>query len=45
MFLSIKPKIGSVVQVFTIGAMIQMFQLAERVPTDTWSGNTFGDQL
>jgi len=29
---------GGVVQVFTNGCMIQVFQLAERVPTGAWSG-------
>jgi len=29
---------GSVVQVFTTGAMVQVFLLAHSVPTDTWRG-------
>ena len=41
----VEPTIGSVVQVFTTGAMVQMFQLAKSVPTDTWSGNTDGQQI
>jgi hypothetical protein len=30
---------GTVVQVFTTGAMVQVFLLARNVPTQTWSGN------
>jgi uncharacterized protein YbcI len=41
----VEPTIGSVVQVFTTGAMVQMFQLAKSVPTDTWSGNTNGQLI
>lgn len=41
----VEPTIGSVVQVFTTGAMVQMFQLARNVPTDTWSGNGHGEEL
>lgn len=41
----VEPTIGSVVQVFTTGAMVQMFQLAKNVPTDTWSGNKEGQQI
>jgi uncharacterized protein YbcI len=41
----VEPTIGSVVQVFTTGAMVQMFQLAHGLPTDTWSGSGNGDQL
>ncbi len=41
----VEPTIGSVVQVFTTGAMVQVFQLARNVPTDTWSGNTDGEQV
>ena len=40
----VEPTIGSVVQVFTTGSMVQMFQLAKSVPTDTWSGSTDGEQ-
>ncbi len=29
---------GIAVQVFTTGTMVQVFQLARSVPTDTWSG-------
>jgi uncharacterized protein YbcI len=41
----VEPTIGSVVQVFTTGAMVQMFQLAHGLPTDTWSGSGNGEQL
>ncbi len=41
----VEPTIGSVVQVFTTGAMVQMFQLAKNVPTDTWSGDKDGQQI
>jgi uncharacterized protein YbcI len=30
---------GAVVQIFTTGTMVQVFQLSGNVPTDTWSGN------
>jgi hypothetical protein len=40
----VEPSIGSAVQVFTTGSMVQMFQLAYSVPADTWSGNAFGEQ-
>ncbi len=40
----IEPIIGSVVQVFTTGEMVQVFQLAHNVPTDTWSENTNGKE-
>ncbi len=41
----VEPTIGSVVQVFTTGAMVQMFQLTQSVPTDTWSGNADGERV
>jgi uncharacterized protein YbcI len=41
----VEPTIGSVVQVFTTGAMVQVFQLAKNVPTDTWSGDKDGQQI
>jgi uncharacterized protein YbcI len=40
----VEPTVGSVVQVFTTGAMVQMFQLAKSVPTDTWSGSGNGQE-
>jgi uncharacterized protein YbcI len=30
---------GTVVQVFTTGAMVQVFLLAQSIPAQTWSGN------
>jgi uncharacterized protein YbcI len=33
---------GTVVQVFTTGAMVQVFLLAHRIPTETWSGSGNG---
>jgi uncharacterized protein YbcI len=41
----VEPTIGSVVQVFTTGAMVQMFQLSRDMPTDSWSGHTNGERL
>lgn len=41
----VEPTIGSVVQVFTTGTMVQVFQLVHNVPTDTWSGNSDGKQV
>jgi uncharacterized protein YbcI len=41
----VKPTIGSVAQVFTTGTMVQMFQLAQSVPTDTWCGNANGERI
>ena len=35
----VEPTSGTVVQVFTTGNMVQVFQLSQSVPTDTWSGN------
>src|SRR5690606_1380837 len=40
----VEPTIGSVVQVFTSGAMVQMFQMAQGLPTDSWSSNGNGAQ-
>ena len=34
----IETTTGTVVQVFTIGLVMQVFQLAQRVPADAWSG-------
>ena len=34
----VEPTSGTVVQVFTTGNMVQVFQLSQSVPTDTWSG-------
>jgi uncharacterized protein YbcI len=41
----VEPAIGTVVQVFTTGTMVQVFQLAHSVPADNWSGNGKGEQL
>jgi uncharacterized protein YbcI len=35
----IEPASGAVVQAFTTGNVVQVFQLAGSVPTDTWSGS------
>jgi uncharacterized protein YbcI len=35
----VEPTTGTVVQVFTNGTMVQVFQLAQSVPADNWSGN------
>jgi uncharacterized protein YbcI len=40
----VEPTIGSVVQVFTTGTMVQVFQLVHNVPTDTWNGNGSSEQ-
>jgi uncharacterized protein YbcI len=34
----VEPASGTVVQVFTSGTMVQVFQLAWKVPSETWSG-------
>jgi uncharacterized protein YbcI len=35
----VEPTTGAVVQAFTTGNVVQVFQLSGSVPTDTWSGN------
>jgi uncharacterized protein YbcI len=40
----VEPMTGSMMQVFTTGTMVQMFQLAHGLPTDTWSGTGDGEQ-
>lgn len=40
----IEPASGSVVQAFTTGTMVQVFQLAGAVPTETWSESRTGDE-
>jgi uncharacterized protein YbcI len=35
----IDPATGAVVQAFTTGDVVQVFQLAGSIPPDTWSGN------
>ena len=39
----VEPTTGAVVQAFTTGNVVQVFQLAGSVPTETWSGNGRGD--
>ena len=36
----IEPLTGTVIQVFTSGTVVQIFRLAESVPSDTWSGSS-----
>ncbi len=38
----VEPVTGAVVQAFTTGNVVQVFQLIGSVPTETWSG--YGDQ-
>jgi uncharacterized protein YbcI len=40
----VEPATGAVVQVFTSGNVVQVFQLVGSVPTETWSGNGPGDR-
>jgi uncharacterized protein YbcI len=35
----LEPTSGAVVHAFTTGAVVQVFQLAGSVPTETWRGN------
>jgi len=35
----VEPASGAVVQAFTTGAVVQVFQLAGSAPTETWNGN------
>jgi uncharacterized protein YbcI len=39
----VEPVTGAVVQAFTTGNVVQVFQLVGSVPTETWSGNGPGD--
>ncbi len=39
----VEPVTGAVVQVFTTGNVVQVFQLVGSVPTQIWSGNGPGD--
>jgi len=34
----VEPTTGAVVHAFTTGTMVQVFQLAQTVPADTWNG-------
>jgi uncharacterized protein YbcI len=40
----VEPATGAVVQVFTSGNVVQVFQLVGSVPTETWSGDGPGDR-
>jgi uncharacterized protein YbcI len=40
----VEPATGTVVQVFTSGAMVQVFLLAHGIATETWRGNGQGNQ-
>jgi uncharacterized protein YbcI len=40
----VEPATGAVVQAFTTGNVVQVFQLVGSVPTETWSGKGPGDQ-
>jgi uncharacterized protein YbcI len=40
----IEPTSGTVVKVFTTGAVVQVFLLASDVPADSWSGNELCNQ-
>ena len=39
----VEPVTGAVVQAFTTGNVVQVFQLVGSVPTEIWSGNGSGD--
>ena len=39
---AIEPASGAVVQAFTTGNVVQVFQLAGSIPTETWSENAPG---
>jgi uncharacterized protein YbcI len=39
----IEPVTGAVVQAFTTGNVVQVFQLVGSVPTESWSGSEPGD--
>ena len=39
----VEPATGTVVKVFTTGTKVQVFLLAQSVPTDSWGGNGSGD--
>jgi uncharacterized protein YbcI len=40
----VEPNTGTVVKVFTTGSVVQVFLLAAGVPTDSWTGDEFGNQ-
>jgi hypothetical protein len=35
----VEPATGTAVKAFTTGTVVQVFLLADSVPTDTWSGS------
>jgi uncharacterized protein YbcI len=39
----VEPTSGTMVEVFTTGTVVQVFLLAQGVPTGSWSGNGFGE--
>ena len=39
----IEPASGAVVQAFTTGTVVQVFQLAGSAPTEAWSGSAPGN--
>jgi uncharacterized protein YbcI len=39
----IEPATGMVLKVFTTGAVVQVFLMADNLLGDTWSGNKFGN--
>jgi uncharacterized protein YbcI len=39
----VEPTTGAVVQAFTSGTLVQVFQLAEGVSAETWNGNGKGN--
>jgi uncharacterized protein YbcI len=40
----VEPATGTVVKAFTTGMVVQVYLLADSVPTDTWSGSGRGDR-
>lgn len=41
----VEPTSGTVVGVFTSGTTVQVYLLAQSIPTETWSGNGSGNRL
>jgi hypothetical protein len=39
----VEPATGTIVKAFTTGTVVQVYLLAGRVATDTWSGSGRGD--
>ena len=42
--IEVEPASGTVVKAFTTGTVVQVFLLAQKVATDSWSGNGKGEQ-